>query len=139
MRTTLLMLATCLVACGTASTLPDAPTIALDREPATLPAAYVGTTQQETLQVLSRGVHALVVTRVELTSDSGAFGAVEFSPALPATLDGTAAGFLRFTFKPTKPGKFEAKLVIESNSALRPKVETTVTGCAVAPGAPAGC
>jgi hypothetical protein len=153
MRITLAALAAVLVAVACGSTtdpaVPAAPTIALDREPVALPAAYVGTTQQESLQVLNQGRGGLIITKVELVStdgtplpavgSGGVFTTPEFSSPLPATIAGLDNGFVRFQFKPDAPGKHDAKLVIESNATLRPKLEIPVSACGVTPGIDGGC
>jgi len=144
MRRVLALLALALSACSGSSgpEIPREATIALDREPVVLPAAYVGTEQSETLQVLNQGRNALTVSNVRLyASDGGTlrgldaggvFSAAEFSAPLPADVAGLSSGFVRFSYKPRRAGRDAALLVIESNAPKRPRVETTVSACGVA-------
>ncbi len=140
-------------ACGGASgpNIPQDATIALDREPIVLPAAYIGTEQNESLQIINQGRNALTVSNVRLaaadggtlvyTDGGGVFSAASFSAPLPAQVPGLSAGFVAFTFKPTKPGISSALLVIDSNAPARGHLEVPVTACAVGldAGVDAGC
>jgi hypothetical protein len=134
------LLALAAVAACKGSTGPNVPpdaTIALDREPIALPAAYVGTQQSETVQVLNEGRHVLTISSVSLVgADGGAldrsFGAASYSDPLPAQVAGLGTGFIAFAYQPTKAGKTAAKLLIESDAPARPHLAVDVTACAVA-------
>ena len=129
------------------SPYPQDAVIALDREPVVLPAAYLGTEQTESLQILNQGRHPLTVTSVRLAAPDGgtlgssAFSQAVFSASLPAQVPGLSAGFIAFTFKPTSPGKVAARIVVESDAPARPRLEADVSACAVAldGGVDSGC
>jgi hypothetical protein len=147
------LFATAAAACAGSSgpNIPQDSTISLDREPAVLPAAYVGTEQNESLQVLNQGRHPLTITSIRLAAPDGGtlatidhggvFGAPAFSDALPAQVPGLGAGFIGFSYRPSKPGASAAKLIIESDSPSRPHLEVDVTACGVGVdgGMDAGC
>lgn len=137
--------------CSAGSNLPvvsEQAVIALDREPVQLPAAYVGTAQSESLQILNQGRGQLTITAIRLVSlDGGALpgsaagGAFDqplvavdagtVSDALPVQLGGLQTGFVQFNFAPHTAGRREAMLVIESDAPGRPHLTTTVSACAV--------
>jgi hypothetical protein len=136
--------------------VPQDATLVLDLEPPdggtiNFPSAFVGTEQTETIQVMNQGRKTLTVSSVALAgADGGAiqyldgggvFSAPEFSDAMPAGITGLDAGFIRFTYKPTKPGRSSAVLLIESDAPARPHVAAPISACAVAvdAGADAGC
>ncbi len=140
--------------------IPQDAVISIDLQPAlpdggygaiNLAAAYVGSEQTETLQVLNGGRHALNISGVRLAAiDGGAlnyldaggvFGAAQYSDPLPAVIPGLDAGFVVFTYKPNKPGKSVAKLVVDSDAPARGHLEAEIDTCAIAidAGVDAGC
>ncbi|HUJ27874.1 MAG TPA: hypothetical protein VLW85_17740 [Myxococcales bacterium] len=151
------IVALCLAACsGTKDPVPAEQTIALDREPVTLPAAFVGTVQTESLQILNQGRADLTVTAVSLSeldggplpgADAGGFDppliavdAGTISDPLPVKIGGLGAGFVQFSWGPKKAGQRTVQLTIDSDAPARPHIVTTVSGCAVpADGGTAGC
>ena len=139
-------------ACAGASgpNIPQDATIALDREPVTT-AAYVGTTQSISLQVINQGRHALTISSVALLAADGGssplldgggpFSSPQFSDPLPAQVPGLGTSFVSITYKPNKPGRTTAVLSIESDAKARPHLMAEVSGCAVAldAGVDSGC
>lgn len=123
-----LVLALALAACAPVE--ERAPQIALDREPVALASAWVGTRQQQTVQLVNVGDAPLTVTAVSLAGGS-AWSNAEVSPPLPATLAPKEAAFVRFSFAPTDAGPAQAKLVVESDAQERPRIETSVTACGI--------
>lgn len=125
-------------ACGAKSTTPTTAVIALDREPIVLNAAYVGTQQSETLQILNQGRGTLTVKGVQLQAPGGGalpggtpLANLTTSDPLPAAVAGLGATFVRFTYAPKVAGRTSAQLVIDSDDPARPHIVTPLSACAV--------
>ena len=150
------------VACSSSDgpNIPQDATIAIDLQPALtdggyapilLPAAFVGTTQTTTLQILNNGRHALTVSNLQLaaadggplkfTDAGGVFTSPTITPPIPAVIGGLDAGFVQFSFVPNKAGKVTARLIVDSDAPARPHIAAEVDACGVAvdAGADAGC
>jgi hypothetical protein len=143
------------VACsGTADKVPAQQTIALDREPVDIGSAFVGTVQNESLQILNQGRAGLTITKISLTQldggvlsnaaaggfDQPSIGTGSDAGGLPITIGGLDAGFVQFNWGPKSRGTKTAQLSISSDDPTLPLLVTTVTGCAVpADGGPSGC
>jgi|GEM_PF-1527818 len=139
-----------LVGCGgtSAPAVSQDAVIALDRDPVQVAAAYVGTSQNVSLQILNQGRNTLTVTSIKLELPDGgplagisaggvfdqplvAVDAGTLSDQLPVQIGGLQAGFVQFTYAPRGPGKSTALLAIESDAKLNPHFTTIVTACAV--------
>jgi hypothetical protein len=151
------LIALAAVACsGTADKVPATQTIALDREPVDIGAAFVGTVQNESLQILNQGRADLTINSVVLTQPDGgvlpnaaaggfdqpliaADGGTSAS-SLPLKVGGLGAAFVQFNWGPKSAGTKTAQLTISSDDPAQPLLVTTVTGCAVpTDGGPSGC
>lgn len=131
---------------GDVPEVPADATILVSSEPLDIRlAAYVGTEQNVSLQVLNRGRAPLTVNALKLTQpDGGALpansvftqpqvtvdGGLAPDP-LPVVIGGLGTGFVQFTYAPKAPGKSAAQLVVGSNAPARPTVVVPVSGCAV--------
>ena len=141
---------------GTADKVPANQTIALDREPVDIGAAFVGTVQNESLQIINQGRATLTINSIKLTQPDGgvipnaAAGGFDqpliaadggtSSTALPLKIGGLGAGFVQFNWGPKTRGTKVAQLSIASDDPSLPLLVTTVTGCAVpTDGGPSGC
>ena len=138
-----------LTGCGgsTPAVVPEA-VIALDRDPVLVAAAYLGTSQNVSLQILNQGRGTLTVTAIKLElPDGGALPGLDgggvfdqplvavdagtISDPLPVQIGGLQTGFVQFTYAPRSAGKFTALLAIESDAPLKPHFTTLVSACAV--------
>jgi hypothetical protein len=146
-----------LAACsGTSDPAAATQTIALDREPVDIGAAFVGTVQNESLQIINQGRANLTISSIKLTQPDGGvlpnaanggfdqplLAADGGSASLPVVIGGLGAGFVQFNWGPKTKGTKVAQLSIASDDPARPLLVTTVTGCAVpagADGGPSGC
>jgi hypothetical protein len=144
------------VACGgTADKVPASQTIALDRNPVDIGAAFVGTVQNESLQILNQGRADLTISSIKLSQPDGgvlpnaASGGFDqplvaadggTQGVLPLKVSGLGAAFIQFNWGPKSRGTKVAQLSIASDDPLQPVLVTSVTGCAVpTDGGPSGC
>ena len=143
---------------GTTDTVPAQAVLLIDRELPDggiiyQPAAFVGTEQNESFQLLNQGRATLTITAVSLkladggTPGSGfpftqpvlAVDAGAVSDPLPVKVGGIGSlkageqpgAFLQFSYKPSAAGRTNALLVIDSDAPARPHVTATISACAV--------
>jgi hypothetical protein len=137
---------------------PDQAVITLDRElldggTVVLPAAFTGTTQSETMQIVNGGRATLTVSAVKLLLSDGGTPPAGFpfsQPAVavdagspgdpfPVQVGGLGTGFLQFTFAPRHAGRTSAMLNVDSDAPARPHIAVQLTALACAVGTDGGC